>query len=86
MAFEDWEKNPDGSLKIYPLTGFETFRPLRLLCGLRLQYVQSDAKLLAGEFEALPLVMTVDQARELAQALNRAADIAQQPPSGAPLQ
>ena len=86
MAFEDWEKDNSGNIKIYPLSGFETFRPYGMLCGVRIQYVHSDAQLIAGEFEALPLVMTAPQARELAQALNRAADTAEQPPSDEPRQ
>ena len=86
MAFEDWEKDKEGNVKIYPLSGYDTFRPYGMLCGLRVQYVSSDAQLHAGEFQALPLVMTVAQARDMAAALNRAADIAEQPPSDEPRQ
>jgi len=81
MAYEDWERNPNGDIKLYPMSGFETFRPYGMYCGLRVQYVHSDAQLRAGEFQAVPLVMTVDQAREMALALYKAADTAGQPPS-----
>ena len=80
MAFEDWEKDGSGNVKTYPLAGYETFRPYGMLCGLRVHYVHSDEQLLAGEVAALPLIMTVSQARELASALNRAADTADQRP------
>ena len=47
MAFEDWEKLPDGSIKLYPLVGIDTFKPYGMMCGLRVQYVGSDAELQA---------------------------------------
>jgi hypothetical protein len=81
MALDDWDKNPDGTIKVFPLVGYDTFRPYGLLCGLRVQYASSDADIDAGKAQAVPLIMTIPQARELAQALTRAADTAHQPPN-----
>lgn len=83
-SFEVWDRDAKGDIEIYPLSGYETFRPYGLMCGLRVQYVSNDAQRLSGEFPDLPLVMSVNQARELARALNRTADIAERPPGGEP--
>ena len=82
MAFEDWEKTPDGNVKVNPLAGFETFVPFGMMCGLRVGYVSNEAERLAGAGAFLPLVMQPSQARSLAKALNRCADLAERPPSG----
>lgn len=81
MAFEDWEKLPDGSIKLYPLVGIDTFKPYGMMCGLRVQYVGSDAELQAGQSKAVPLVMTTAQAREMARVLTTLADAVERPPS-----
>ncbi len=81
MAFEDWEKNEDGSIVVRPLAGYDSFVPFGMMCGLRLGYVTSDAQLLSGGGEHLPLIMTPHQARELAEVLLRLADKAESPPS-----
>ncbi len=81
MAFEDWEKNPDGNVKVCPLAGWETFIPYGMACGLRLHYVTNEVMLLSGNSEALPLVLTPAQARELADVLVRLAHKAESPAS-----
>ena len=82
MAFEDWEKNPDGSVKVFPLVAYDTFRPFGMLCGLRVHYPVADADPDPGRPQSLPLIMTLQIAREVAQALLRVADAAERPPSG----
>lgn len=82
MAFEDWATNPDGTIKVFPLVAYDSFVPFGMMCGLRLHYAETDAKLLAGEAEAVPLIMTVAQAREMAGVLTRLADKAERSPSG----
>jgi hypothetical protein len=77
MAFEDWDKNADGTVKVCPLLGYESFRPFGMMCGLRLHYSESEAKLAAGEAASVPLIMNPAQARELGEALTRLADAAE---------
>jgi MinD-like ATPase involved in chromosome partitioning or flagellar assembly len=84
VAFEGWEKLPDGSIKLYPLVGIETFRPYGMVCGVRVQYVGSDAELQAGAAKAVPLVMTTAQARDLARALTKLADVVEAPSGETP--
>ena len=81
MAFESWETNPDGAMTVRPLVGWDSFIPFGMMCGLRVSYATSDAALLSGQFEALPLIMTPAQARELAGVLSRLADKAERPAS-----
>lgn len=78
--FAGWEKHADGSIRIYPLTGWEVFLPYGMACGLRVQFARSDGELRRGVTHALPLVLTPAQARELAQVLLRTADRAEQGP------
>lgn len=80
VAFEDFEKRPDGSIKVCPLVGWDSYRPYGMMCGLRLHYADSEEKLIAQDFGAVPLIMTVAQARELAQVLTKLADSAEMPP------
>lgn len=82
MAFEDWEKNPDGTVKVFPLVAFDTFRSFGMLCGLRVHYAEAEADIDTGLAQPLPLIMTVGVARDLAVALLRVADAAERPPSG----
>jgi hypothetical protein len=82
MAFEDWEKDSGGNIKICPLSGYETFVPFGMMCGIRVQYVENEGERLSGGGSFLPLVMQPSQAREVAAALNRCADLAERPPSG----
>ena len=80
MAFEGWETRPDGTIKVCPLTAWETFRPYGMMCGIRVHYADSEQQLLSGEFATLPLIMTAAQARELAGVFSRLADKAETPP------
>ena len=79
-AFAGWAKRQSGELVINPLTGWDAFVPFGMACGLRIHYASSDAELLRGEFQYLPLVLTPAQARELAAVLLRSADRAEQKP------
>lgn len=79
MAFEGWDKDEQGNIKVNPFTGIDTFVPAQGTCGARLAYVNSPAMLAAGERLHLPLIMTPAQARELAATLNRLADSAESP-------
>jgi hypothetical protein len=83
MGFEDWEKNPDGSIKVCPVVGWDSFIPFGMACGLRIHYASDAAQLASGSRESLPLVLTSAQARELAGVLDRLADKAESPaPAG----
>lgn len=53
-----------------------------MMCGIRFRYVTSEAQLLSGGGEHLPLIITPVQARELANVLSRAADKAEKHSGG----
>ena len=80
MDFEGWEKRPDGTIKVCPLMGWDSFRPFGMNCGLRVHFADDEQKLLAQDFDSVPLILTPVQARELAQVLTRLADMAETPP------
>lgn len=82
MAFEDWAKNPDGKVGVFPLVAYETLVPHGTMCGLKLHFLESPSDLLAGKSSSIPLIITPDFARRLASALVDAADEAEQGPSG----
>lgn len=66
MAFEDWEKHPDGSLAVSPLLGWDiAVAPMTGL--LRIRYAASEAEFETGG-QALALVLTPVQLHELSAA------------------
>ena len=81
MTFEGWDRNSDGTIKVFPVLGWDSFIPFGMMCGLRLKYAESDAALISGCLEAIPLIMTPAQARELAGVLTRLADKTEAPAS-----
>ena len=84
MAFEDWDKNEEGNINVYPVAGWDSFVPFGMMCGLRVHYVTHPAMLDSEERLYLPLIMTVPQARELAGVLTRLADKVEQRPADDP--
>lgn len=80
MAFEDWEKGPDGNIRVHPVTGWDIFVPFGMACGVRFHYPRSEQELRRGVSHKLPLVLAPAQARELAAALLKMADQAEQKP------
>jgi hypothetical protein len=81
-VFEDWQKGEDGKVEVYPLVAFETLVPHGVLCGLKVHYLESPAKLLEGDAASIPLIMTIAMARKLASALMTAANEAENGPRG----
>lgn len=77
MAFEDWNKHPDGKVEVYPLVAYETLVPHGVMCGLKLHYLESPDDFLAGKSSSIPLILTPNLARQLARALIKAADKAE---------
>jgi hypothetical protein len=73
----------DGKVDIYPLVAYETFVPHGVLCGLLVHYLESPAKLLAGDSTSVPLIMRPEMARQLAASLVKAADEAERGPGAA---
>jgi len=69
-------------LHAYPLVAYETFLPHNVLCGLIIHYLETPASLLAGEHSSIPIVLRPEMARELAAALNKAADDAEEDVKG----
>lgn len=81
MAWERWDKHPNGDLRLGPLMGWDI--GILPMTGLfRFETATSEEKLLCGEFEALQVGMTVAQMRELASALLRTADTVEGQPPG----
>lgn len=72
----DQEEHTPG-LDPDPLVAHETFVSHEVLCGLIIHYLESPAKLLAGEHLSLPLILRPEMARQLAAALVGAADEAE---------
>ena len=75
-------ESADESVDVYPLVGFETYLPHGVLCGVTIHYLESPASLVAGEHSSIPLVMRPEMARELATALNKAAEDTESRPEG----
>ncbi len=83
---ENFQKNPDGTIKVCPIVGYTIFTPLGMTCVMRLEYVHSEEALLAhfskGEPpDAVQIVMHPQQALELSESLARAARKVMSPPS-----
>lgn len=81
MAFEDWDKEPDGKVTVYPLVAFETLVPHGVMCGLKIHYLLSPASLISGDTASVPLILTPAMARGLAEALIASADEAERGPA-----
>jgi hypothetical protein len=72
-AFDDWEKDARGHLKVWPLLGFSTALFGHEAGGLRLEIGREPPK--PGEqVPALQLVLRADQLRGLGEALLEAAE------------
>lgn len=82
MDFADFELRPDGSVKVCPLAGWDSYRPFGMMCGLRLHFAQNEQQLFSQQFDTVPLIMTVAQARELAAVLTKLADGVENPRDG----
>lgn len=77
MAFEDWEKDETGNVKVVPFAGLDTFVPQPMLCGVRIAFATNPDMLASAERLHLPLIMSPEQARIVAGALNAVADTAE---------
>jgi hypothetical protein len=82
MSGQDVDTDENGNVAFFPLTGYATFTPYGMACGLRVEYAVDEAGLRAGATEAVQLIMQPVQAREVAQALLRAAEKAEQSAGG----
>jgi hypothetical protein len=80
MNFDDWQKDEEGKVEVFPLVAFETFVPHGVLCGLKVHYLEAPEDLLSGRTSSVPLVISPELARGLAAALNQAADEAEHGP------
>ena len=83
MAELDWRRNPNGSIRVCPVAGWDAAVLGGKGVGLRLHLVRSTDQLATGEFEYETLVLTPAQAAELAGTLLKTAAQAQ-PKSGEP--
>jgi hypothetical protein len=77
MSLDGWKKNPDGTLDLLPLVAFETLASQGVLCGLKIHYVEHPGQLVSGERSSVQLVLKPEMARQLANALIKAADKAE---------
>ena len=78
---DDLEKDAAGNIITRPVLGWTTAPVAGTAVLLALDYAETPAQLRTGGLR-LQAVMTVPQARELAAALQRAADRADQMPIG----
>ncbi|KKM04796.1 hypothetical protein LCGC14_1760640 [marine sediment metagenome] len=69
----------DGQAIVYPVVGYTAFLAFGMTVGLRLEYVISLDP--TEKPQALQVVLTPTQARELAQSVLKMADRAIQPPA-----
>ena len=72
MAFDHWDKQPDGNLTTCPLLSYE-LGTAQMFALLRLSYARDQQEFETGGV-GLQLTMTPVQLRELAKALLRTAD------------
>ena len=82
MSELDWRRNPNGSIRVCPVAGWEAAVLGGTGVGVRLHLIRSMDKLATGEFEYETLVLTPAQAVELAGVLIKTAAKAQPPPTG----
>jgi hypothetical protein len=78
----NFDTDSNGMIQLCPVTGWTGFVPYGLAVGLRLEFVRSEKALLAGQFEAVQLVLQPAQATELAELLLK--KVAQAQSGGAP--
>jgi hypothetical protein len=78
-ALSEWTME-NGNIVIRPVTGFTTFVAFDMGVCLRIEFVKSAEWLKTGEREAEQLVLTPDQADQLAEMLKRQAQNARRPP------
>jgi hypothetical protein len=81
MVTEDSGK-VEGTVSPFPLVAYETFVPHGVLCGLNLWYLEAPADVLGGQVSSVPLILTPNMARALADALIKSADEAENGPIG----
>jgi len=82
---EDLDTNPDGTIKLSPVAGWQTVRVAEMMGLLRLHYFADQQSLARLETKAIQLGMTPSQCRELGQALLRMAEkLSQLPGSDVP--
>ncbi|TDT88860.1 MULTISPECIES: hypothetical protein [Azorhizobium] len=85
MQFDDWDKDENGRLKVWPLQGFTTALFDGTAGGLRLEVGKPRPGL---PLPAVQISANAEQLRALAQALTEVADHLEQgtlPPSPPPL-
>jgi predicted alpha/beta hydrolase family esterase len=80
MALEDWARLPDGKIEVYPLVAYQTLVAHGVMCALKVHYLEDPQQMLAGENSSLPFILTPEMARQMAAALVRCADEAEQGP------
>jgi hypothetical protein len=73
MTELDWRRNPNGSIRVCPVAGWEAAVLGGTGVGVRLHLIRSMDKLASGEFEYETLVLTPTQAVELAGVLIKTA-------------
>lgn len=71
-AFTDWSKDNSGLITVCPLAGYETAVFAGMGGVLRLEFVRTPDQL-GKHHESLQLGMTLDQAKELGEAILRMA-------------
>lgn len=81
MGLDDWIKEDDRSVRVYPLVGYEALVAHGVLCALKIRYLDSPAQMLGGESSSVPLIISPELARELGQALIKIADEATRGPT-----
>jgi hypothetical protein len=75
----EWERDAAGNVVLHPLAGFSTAVPAGMAVMARLELVPDAAALSDGRRVFVQTVMQPAQARELAEALRRAANEATRP-------
>ena len=71
--FANWRKDEGGNIILNPLVGFQTATGAQMICLVRLEFAPSLQQI-GKDHEGLQLGMTPQQAREVGEALLRAAD------------
>lgn len=79
--FEGWDRQPDGSVTVYPLAGWEAWGEAGGTVGLRVHYAATEEALDGKALTKLPLIMTPILARKLAERLISAAARAERTPT-----
>jgi hypothetical protein len=74
VAFEQFEKDREGNIKSSPLAGWELVPVAGMALLARLSYFPDEAAMRSGKPEAVQLMMTPEQCRELSAVLLKMAD------------